>query len=32
MGGDPVIARGAGFGGAKRDGPEKRRRVGEDRL
>ena len=32
MGGNPVIARGTGFGGAKSGGPEKRRRVGEDRL
>ncbi len=32
MGGNPVIARGTGFGGAKRDGPEKRRRVGAGRL
>ena len=32
MGGNPVIAMGTGFGGAKRGGPEKRRRVGEDRL
>ena len=32
MGGNPVIARGTWFGGAKRDGPEKRRRVGAGRL
>ena len=32
MGGNPVIARGTGFCGAKRDGPEKRRRVGAGRL
>ena len=29
---NPVIARGTWFSGAKRGGPEKRRRVGEDRL
>ena len=32
MGGNPVIARDTWFGGAKSGGPEKRRRVGEDRL
>ena len=32
MGGNPVIARDTGFGGAKRGGPEKRRRVGAGRL
>ena len=32
MGGNPVIARGTGFDGAKRGGPEKRRRVGAGRL
>ena len=33
MGGNPVIARGTWFCGAKlRGGPEKRRRVGADRL
>ena len=30
--GNHVIARGTGFGGAKRGGPEKRRRVGAGRL
>ena len=32
MGGNPVIAMGTGFDGAKRDGPENRRRVGAGRL
>ena len=32
MGGNPVIARDTGFGGAKRGGPEKRRRVEAGRL
>ena len=32
MGGNPVIARDTGFGGAKRGGPEKRRHIGAGRL
>ena len=32
MGGNPVIARGTGFGGAKGGGPEKRWSVGAGRL
>lgn len=32
MGENPVIARGTGFGGAKRGGPEKRWSVGAGRL
>ena len=32
MGGNPVIARDTGFGGAKRGGLEKRRRVGGGQI
>ena len=32
MGGNPVITMDTGFGGAKRGGPEKRRRVEAGRL